>query len=174
MGNIFKSTAARNYGVNANCVPDSGPPDPTQIRFPSCMGTEPIISIPIDANMDQTMDKQIKFRVRHAASDFPATMVAHKDHTIATLKLYLIKSMGLPSRIEDIKCKILMVWKKNNLLEDESLETGTENDQRNLGGSIDHLTLGEYGLENGDFLMFKIILSSMSKRSKPIIYIFSA
>jgi len=162
MGNIFKKTTAARIPNN-----DNGPLNPPQIQFPSCMGTEPIISIPIDANMDQSIDKRIRLRARHAASDFPATFEAHTDHKIAILKQYLIKSMGFPSQLGDVRCKILMVWQKRDLLQDEPLETDKENklemNQRYLGGSIDHLTLSEYGLENGDFIMFAVTFPKINR-----------
>ncbi|CAF4974956.1 unnamed protein product, partial [Rotaria socialis] len=60
------------------------------------MGPEPIISIPIDADMSDSVEKRIQFRVRHAATDFPATVIAHQDHKIAALKLCLIEHMGMP------------------------------------------------------------------------------
>ena len=160
MGNILRNIASKIHGQNEENFPDNDPPDPTRIQFPSSMGTEPIISIPIDADMDQSVEKRIKFRVRHAATDFPATVEAHKDHTISTLKRYLIEHMGIPFPSEDGRCKILMVWNKPDLLHDEPLKVDGENelkiDQRYLGGSVDHLRLGEYGLENGDFLMFTV------------------
>ncbi|CAF4131932.1 unnamed protein product, partial [Rotaria sordida] len=148
MGNIFRSITTKIFGQNENSFPDNDPPDPTRIRFPSSIGPEPTISIPIDTDMNQSVEKRIKVRVRHAATDFPATVEAHKDHKISTLKRYLIEHMGMPFPSEDGKCKILMVRNKPNLLRDEPLKINRENelemDQRFLGGSIDHLSLGEY------------------------------
>ncbi|CAF4843919.1 unnamed protein product [Rotaria sp. Silwood1] len=165
MGNIFRNIATKTYGQNKDRVPDNDPPDPTRIRFPSSMGPEPTISIPIDTDMSQSVEKRIKFRVRHAATDFPATVEAHEDHRISTLKQYLIEYMGMPFPSKHGKCKILMVWNKPDLLRDEPLKVDGENkvemDQRYLGGSIDHLTLREYGLENGDFLMFTVTFSQI-------------
>jgi hypothetical protein len=158
MGNICRNSLTEIRSQPKDNFLDDDPPDPTRIQFPSSMGTEPTISIPIDIGMSQSVEKRIKFRVRHAASDFPATVEAHKDHKISTLKRYLIEHMGTPFPSEDGKCKITMVWKKPNLLPDQPINMHegnmSERNQRYLGGSIDDLTLGEYGLENGDFLMF--------------------
>jgi len=169
MGNTFKNIATKTYGHDEVGFPDNDPPDPTRIRFPSSMGPEPIISILIDADMSQSVDKQIRFRVRHAASDLSAIVEAHKDHKILKLKRYLIEHMALPFPSEDLKCKILMVWNKPDLLRDEPLKVDGEEelaiDQRFVGGSVDHLTLGEYGLENDDFLMFTVAFTRILSTS---------
>jgi hypothetical protein len=169
MGNTFKSITTKIYGHDEVGFPDNDPPDPTRIRFPSSMGPEPIISILIDADMSQSVDKRIRFRVRHAASDLSAIVEAHKDHKILTLKRYLNEHMALPFPSEDLKCKILMVWNKPDLLRDEPLKVDGEEeleiDQRFVGGSVDHLTLGEYGLENGDFLMFTVTFTRILSTS---------
>ncbi|CAF4315225.1 unnamed protein product, partial [Adineta steineri] len=147
MGNIFRNIAIKTDGQNMNNVPDNDPPDPTRIQFPTCMGSEPIIHIPLDLDMDQSLDKRLTFRVRHAATDLPATVEAHKDHTISILKRYLIEHMEMPFPSKDGKCKILMVWNKPDLLRDEPSEDQSEINERFLGGSIDRLRLTEYGLE---------------------------
>ncbi|CAF3893153.1 unnamed protein product [Adineta steineri] len=163
MGNIFRNMAIKTDGQNMNNVPDNDPPDPTRIQFPACMGSEPIIHIPLDLDMDQSLDKRIIFRVRHAATDFPATVEAHKDHTVSILKRYLIEHMEMPFPSKDGKCKILMVWNKPDLLRDEPSEDQSEINERFLGGSIDRLRLTEYGLENGDFLMFTVMFPQIMK-----------
>ncbi|CAF1513870.1 unnamed protein product [Adineta steineri] len=165
MGNIFRNTAIKTTDQNMNNIPDNDPPDPTRIQFPACMGSEPIIHIPLDLDMDQSLDKRLTFRVRHAATDFPATVEAHKDHTISILKRYLIEHMGMPFPSKDGKCKILMVWNKPDLLRDEPSEEQSEINERYLGGSIDRLRLVEYGLENGDFLMFTVMFPQIMKAS---------
>jgi hypothetical protein len=94
---------------------------------------------------------------------------AHKDHKILILKRYLIEHMALPFPGEDGKCKILMVWNRPDLLRDQPLKVDGEEeleiDQRFVGGSVDHLTLGEYGLENGDFLMFTVTFTRILSTS---------
>ncbi|CAF1508327.1 unnamed protein product, partial [Rotaria sordida] len=148
MGNIFRNITTKIYSQDGNSFPDNDPPDPTRIRFPSSIGPEPTISIPVDTDMNQSVEKRIKFRVRHAATDYSATVEAHKDRKISTLKRYLIEHMEMPFPSEDGKCKILMVWNKPDLLCDEPLKVNRENElemgQRFLGGSIDHLSLDEY------------------------------
>lgn len=170
MGNIFKNISTKIDDQNINNIDDNDPPDPTRIQCPSSMGyPEPIIHIPVDLDMNQSLDKRIKFRVRHAATDFPATVEAHQDHTISTLKQYLIEHMGMPFPSKDGKCKILMVWNKPNLQPDKPSKVNEngqyEMNERYLGGSIDHLRLSEYGLENGDFVMFTVMFPQIAKAS---------
>lgn len=161
--------AAKSDNQNVTHFPDYGPPDPTQIRFPTSMGSEPIIHIPLDSAMSQSIDKRLIFRVRHAATDFPATVEAHKDHTISVLKRYLIEHMEMPFPSRDGKCKIVMVWNKPDLPRDEpsnvSEKDRSEINERYLGGSIDHLRLGDFGLDNGDFLMFTVMFSQIARAS---------
>ncbi|CAF3351654.1 unnamed protein product [Rotaria sp. Silwood2] len=169
MGNIVRNMTIKINNQNENSFPDNDPPDPTRIRCPASMDPEPIISIPLDANMSDSVEKRIQFRVRHAATDFPATVRAHQDHKISTLKRCLIEHMGMPFPSTDGKCKILMAWNKPDLLPDEPLkvdeETELEMNQRFMGGSIDYLKLGEYGLENGDFLMFTVMFPQILRAS---------
>ncbi|CAF4439433.1 unnamed protein product, partial [Rotaria socialis] len=66
MGNIVRNMATKIYNQNESSFPDNDPPDPTRIRCPASMGPEPIISIPIDADMSDSVEKRIQFRVRHA------------------------------------------------------------------------------------------------------------
>ncbi|UJR17474.1 hypothetical protein I4U23_004369 [Adineta vaga] len=165
MGNIFKNISSKTTSQNMNNVTDNDPPDPTRIQFPSSMGSEPIIHIPFDSNMNQTLDKRLTFRVRHAATDFPATVEAHQEHTISILKQHLIEHMGIPFPTKDGQSKIITVWNKPNLLRDEAPKTKNKDqlkiNERYLGGSIDHLRLGEYGLENGDFVMFTVMFPQL-------------
>ncbi|CAF2130964.1 unnamed protein product [Rotaria magnacalcarata] len=169
MGNIVRNIAAIIYDQNESSFPGNDPPDPTRIRHPASMDPAPIISIPIDADMSDSVEKRIQFRVRHAATDFPATVIAHQDHKIATLKRCLIEHTEMPFPSKDGKCKILMIWNKPHLLRDELLKAYGENeleiDQRFIGGSIDHLKLGEYGLENGDILMFTVTFPQLLRVS---------
>ena len=133
------------------------------------MDHEPTIRIPIETEMSHSEERRMRFRVRHAATDYPGTVEAHKDHTIATLKQHLIEHMGMPFPSEDGKCKILMIWNKPDLLRDEPFKvdgaSGREMDERYCGGSIDHLTLGTYGLANGDFLMFTVMFPQILSAS---------
>lgn len=151
MGNLFSNTESKRCDQQ----------DPTQIRSLPSMDLEPTIRIPVETEMSRSEEKRMRFRVRHAATDFPATVEAHKDHTIAILKQHLIEHMGTPFPSADGKCKILMVWNKPALLRDEPFKVNgasrCEMNERYLGGSIDHLTLGTYGLTNGDFLMFTVM-----------------
>ena len=161
MGNIFRNTTTE--------IVDDDPPDPTRIRPPASMGSEPIIRIPFDPNMNSSPEKRLTFRVRQCATDFPATIEAHKDHTVATLKQCLIEHVSMPFPSEDGRCKIIQVRNKQNLQSDQPLQTdgGDKHpmNKRYLGGSIDHLRLGEYGLENGDFLMFTVMFPQLANAS---------
>ena len=167
MGIIIARIMLKVRGRNSNSFLSDDPPDSTRIRFSSSINSEPTISIPTDPDMDQSADKRIKFRVRHAASDLLATVEAHKDHRVSMLKQYLIENMGMPFPSEDGKCKIWMVWNKAHLTRDEPIDVDDDNklniNQRYLGGSIDHLRLGEYGLDNGDALMFTVVFPQIFK-----------
>ena len=158
MGNIVGNISGKKCEQNANGLLDNDQSGPNQARALPSVPLEPTISIPMETEMSTSEGKRIKFRVRHAASDFSATVEAHDDHTISTLKRYLVEHMGMPFPSEDGKCKILMVWNKPDLLRDEpSKMDKLEMDHRYLGGSIDRLQLGTYGLESGDFLMFTVM-----------------
>jgi hypothetical protein len=159
MGNLFRNLGSKRCDQ----------PQPKRISSLPIMDLEPTLRIPVETEMSQSEGNRLRFRVRHAATDFPAIVEAHKDHKIATLKRHLVEQMGMPFPSEDGKCKILMVWNKPDLLRDEPLRvdgtSGWTMDQRYLGGSIDHLSLGTYGLENGDFLMFTVMFPQILSAS---------
>ena len=165
MGNIFKSTTTE--------IVDDDQPDPTRVRLPVSVGSEPIIRIPLDPNMDSSPEKRLTFRVRQCATDFPATVEAHKDHTIAVLKQSLIEHASMPFPSKDGRCKIIQIWNKPDLQDDQPLQDGESGkhqmNKRYLGGSVDHLRLGEYGLENGDFLMFTVMFPQLANVSNNLL-----
>ena len=71
----------------------------------------------------------------------------------------MIEHLVYPFPSEDGRCKILMVANKPDLVRDEPIraENRTVNvsiNKRYLSGSIDHLTLQEYGLTTDDYIMF--------------------
>ena len=156
MGNVLRNIVGKKCDYKEDRFPDNEQHDSTQNR------SLPSISIPAETGMDPYGEKWIRFRARHAATDSPLTVEAHEDHTISTLKRHLIERMGMPFPSEDGKCKLLMVWNKPDLLHDEPLTLdGLEMDRKYLGGSIDHLGLGTYGLENGDYIMFTVMFPQL-------------
>lgn len=161
MGNIFKSSSTpRNQ--QSHHEPQTSI-DPASLK--------PTLFIPVDKDLNQAEEYRIRFYVRHTASDCPVAIVeAHKDHTVAQLKRHLIELMGMPFPSEDGRCKISAVWTKPGLIPDEPLKNDDEKntpkiDRRFLGGSIDHLTLSEYGLGNGDKLTFIVTFSQIHRAS---------
>ena len=148
MGNIFRNDAF-------HCTPVAETP----------FTSKPDISIPTGDNMNPSAECRIRFRARHAATDYPATIEAHKDHTIAQLKRYLIEQMGMPFPSEDGRCKIMAVYNKPDLLPDQPIKDKLETNDRYLGGSIDHLTLAKYGLGNGDYIMFVVTFPQLQRLS---------
>lgn len=161
MGNIFRSnTIPRNQNSNHE---SQAVIEPTSLK--------PTVFIPIGEDMNQAEEYRIRFYVRHTASDWPVSIVeAHKDHTVAQLKRRLIELMGMPFSNEDGRCKISAVWNKPGLIPDEPLKNDDEKnilaiDRRFLGGSIDHLTLSEYGLGNGDKLTFLVTFPQLYRAS---------
>lgn len=155
MGNIFKNnTATQNHAPHQT-------PDPK-----AYLSWKPNVFLPIGEDMNQSSECRIIFRARHTAQDYVATIEAHKDHTIAQLKRRLIEFMGIPFPSEDGRCKIFAVWNKFDLRPDEPIKDEITKDKpkindRYLGGSIDHLTLGEYGLDNGDYFTFLVIFPQL-------------
>ena len=118
--------------------------------------------------MSSSEGDRIRFKARHAATDFPATIDAHKLHTIGEVKRHLIEAMGYPFPSEDGRCKFLAVANKPDLVRDEPIpvEDTTPKmsiNERYLGGSIDHLTLHEYGVSTGDYIMFVITFPQLHR-----------
>ena len=158
MGNVMRNIVGKKCDYNEDRFPDNEQHDTTQNSSLPAVNLAPTLSIPAESGMDEHGEKWIRFRARHAGTDFPLTVEAHEDHTISTLKRHLIEHMGIPFPSEDGKCKIWAVWNKPDLLHDEPLTVGgLEMDRRYRGGSIDHLGLGAYGLENGDYIMFTVM-----------------
>ena len=161
MGNIFRSNSVLQ-NQNSNHEPQAVI-DPASLK--------PTVFIPIDKDMNQAEEYRIRFYVRHTASDCPVAIVeAHKDHTVAQLKRHLIELMGMPFPSKDGRCKISAVWTKPGLIPDEPLKNDDNKDtaemgRRFLGGSIDHLTLNEYGLGNGDKLTFIVTFPQLQRAS---------
>ena len=128
------------------------------------MNSFPALCIPIRNGMSSSEDDRIKFRARHAATDFPVSIEAHKLHTIGEVKRHLIEHMGYPLPTTDGQCKILAVANKATLIRDEPIHTDKSPvNERYLGGSIDHLTLQEYGLTNNDYIMFLVTFPQLNR-----------
>lgn len=163
MGQLWRHPPTATVPTDARSSPSH------RNTIPVSLLDAPRVCIASDKDRDASLDERILIGVRHAGTDRLIGIEAHRDVSMGTLKRHLIEEMAMPFPTEDGLCRILMVWNKADAQRDEPIESikrkYPEINERYLGGSVDQLTLNEFGLDNGDFLLFTVVFAQLFRSS---------